>query len=112
MSRNRHSLLELEGHADAADDAGAVEVVLAGNLEVLDVEFLGEAGNRGGQLAEDRGELRGDQGSVSAVVGLLLGEVQEESLVYSQINGDFRSRVDPCAETTGPRWEICKVRRG
>ncbi len=27
--------LELEGHADASDDAGAVEVVLAGNLEVL-----------------------------------------------------------------------------
>ena len=50
----RGDSLELEGHSDAADDAGAVEVVLAGDLEVLDVELFGKAGNRWGQLAEDR----------------------------------------------------------
>lgn len=90
--------LELEGHAYAADDTCTVEVILTGDLEVLDIEFLGKAGNRRGQLAEDRGEFRGDQGSVSAVVGLFFGEVHEERLVYSQINGDFRADVESCAE--------------
>lgn len=74
---------ELERHAYAADDTGAVEVVLAWNLKVLDVQFLGKAGNGRGQLAEDRSQFRSDQRTVSTIVGLLFGEVQEEGLVYS-----------------------------